>query len=67
MVAYDINLIKLEARKELARRSFWDYCKLMAASFYIEEKEYLKDLCYSLQDFIESDRKILVINMPPRL
>lgn len=67
MVAYDMKLIKLEAKKELARRNFWDYCCLFAPDFYNESKEYLLDLCSKLQDFVESDKKILVINMPPRL
>ena len=31
------------------------------------KKEYLKDLCNQLQSFIDSNKKILVINMPPRL
>lgn len=67
MVAYDMELIKLEARKELARRNFWDYCCLFAPDFYRENKGYLLDLCNKLQEFVESDQKILVINMPPRL
>lgn len=67
MVAYDKEFIRLEARKELARREFWYYCKLFASDFYTEEKHYLKDLCEQLQQFIESDKKILVVNMPPRL
>lgn len=66
MVAYDMELIKLEAMKELARRNFWDYCCLFAPDFYKKEKIYLKDLCNKLQNFIESDKKILVVNMPPR-
>ena len=32
-----------------------------------DKKEYLKDLCNQLQSFIDSNKKILVINMPPRL
>ena len=64
---YDKELIKLEAKKELARRDFWYYCKLLGKKdFYNDRKEYLKDLCNQLQSFIDSDKKILVINMPPR-
>ena len=51
---------------ELARREFWSYCKLMAPGFYREDRPYLKELCTHLQAFCESDRKVLVINMPPR-
>ena len=64
---YDKELIKLEAKKELARRDFWYYCKLLGKKdFYNDRKEYLKDLCNQLQSFIDSNKKILVINMPPR-
>lgn len=62
----DRELIRLEAKKELARRSFWDYCKLRASDFYKEDRLYLKELCNKLQTFYESDKKIMVINMPPR-
>nr|DAW58364.1 MAG TPA: Terminase [Caudoviricetes sp.] len=67
MGVYDKELIKLEAKKELARRDFWYYCKLLGKKdFYNDKKEYLKDLCNQLQSFIDSSKKILVINMPPR-
>ena len=49
-----------------AKRHFWDYCKLKAPDFYTDERPFLKDMCDRLQDFIESDKKILVINLPPR-
>ena len=64
----DMELIKLEAKKELTRRNFWEYCKLFdhKKDFYIEDKHYLKNLCDTLQSFMESENKILVINMPPR-
>ena len=66
-MTYDKELIKLEAKKELARRDFWYYCKLLGKKdFYNDKKEYLKDLCNQLQSFIDSNKKILVINMPPR-
>lgn len=64
------NIIKEELRKqarlELARRDFFDYCKLMASDFYKEDREFLKDVCYQLQNFYQSNEKICVINMPPR-
>ena len=67
MVVFDKELIKLEAKKELARRYFWYYCKLLGKKgFFSNRKEYLKDLCTQLQDFVDSDKKILVVNMPPR-
>lgn len=58
--------IKEQARLELARRDFFEYCKLTASDFYKEERAFLKDLCYQLQDFYKSDEKVCVINMPPR-
>lgn len=58
--------LKKQARLELARRDFFEYCKLTASDFYKEERVFLKDLCYQLQDFYKSDEKICVINMPPR-
>ena len=58
--------LKKQARLELARRDFFEYCKLTASDFYEEERNFLKDLCYQLQDFYKSDEKVCVINMPPR-
>ncbi len=58
--------IVYQAKLELARRDFWDYCKLTAPDFYKESRPFLKDMCYQLQSFYESDEKILVINLPPR-
>ena len=58
--------IQNQARYELARRYFWDYCKLKAPTFYKEDRKFLKNECNKLQEFYESDKKILVINKPPR-
>lgn len=58
--------LKKQARLELARRNFFDYCKLMAPDFYKQDREFLKNVCNQLQDFYKSDEKICVINMPPR-
>ena len=55
-----------QARLELARRDFFEYCRLMAPDFYKEDRHFLKDMCYQLQNFYESDEKVCVINMPPR-
>lgn len=55
-----------EAKLELARRDFWYFCKLTAKDFYTDKRPFLHDLCNQLQTFIESDEKILVINLPPR-
>ena len=58
--------IEERARISLARKVFWNYCKLKAPDFYNENRPFLKDMCNTLQEFIESDKRILVINLPPR-
>ena len=58
--------VREQARYELARRSFWKYCKLKAPDFYREDRKYLKEFCNALQDFLLSPKKVIVINMPPR-
>ena len=55
-----------QAKLELARREFFFYCHLMAPDFYRTDRTYLVELCDRLQKFMESDTKVLVINMPPR-
>lgn len=63
----DKQLLKLYARMELSRRSFWEYCKFTAPDFYTEERHFLKDLAERLQWFIEeADEQFMVVNMPPR-
>lgn len=51
---------------ELARRRLWWYCKLMAGDFYTDDRVYLRHVCDTLQEFYESDDRILVMCMPPR-
>lgn len=61
--------LKRQARLELARRDFFEYCKLTASDFYKEDRLFLKQMCNDLQKFYESNKpedKILVVNMPPR-
>ena len=57
-------LIQL-AKIEKARREFWWYCKLLYPSFYKENREYLKELCYALQNFYYNDDEYMIINAPP--
>jgi len=59
------ELIK-QARLELARRDFFEYCKLTAPDFYKDSRTYLKNMCNELQSFYESDEQFLVITLPPR-
>ena len=61
-----MDAIKLEAKKELARREFFYFCNLMAGDFYREDREFLNELCTEMQDFYYSDDDVLVVNIPPR-
>lgn len=59
--------IKLEAKKELSRREFWEYCKFTSPDFYKEDRFFLKDMAQKLQWFVEeAEEQIAVINVPPR-
>lgn len=60
------KLIQRGAQIELARRDFWWYCHLKAPDFYTSDRQFLKDFCKCLQDFVEGDDRIMIINMPPR-
>ena len=51
---------------ELARREFWEYCKLLHKDFYREDREFLKELCFKLQDFYYNDDEFMIVNEPPR-
>lgn len=54
-------------RIELARRDFWEYCKLTSPDFYKESRPYLREMAETLQWFIEEAKEqILVLNLPPR-
>ena len=60
------DIVKQGARLELARRNFFDYCRIKAPSFYKKDRGFLVDLCNQLQDFWKSDEEVMIINMPPR-
>nr|DAY51580.1 MAG TPA: Terminase [Caudoviricetes sp.] len=62
----DKEQIRLEAKKELARREFFFYCNAMAPDFYKPDRKYLIAVCNEFQDFIESDNKVMIVNLPPR-
>ena len=58
---------RLQLRLELARKDFWEFCKLLAPDFYMESRPYLKDICNQMQAFAENpDERVMVINCPPR-
>lgn len=60
------DYVREQAKYELARRCFWDYCKLTSPEDYRDDREFLSDMCNELQDFINSDDRVMVINLPPR-
>lgn len=62
----DKRIIALGARCELARRRFFYYAQLKNPKFYKVSREYLVQLCDALEDFMKSDKKLLVMNIPPR-
>ena len=56
-----------QLKYELARREFFYYCHLQAPDFYRKDRDYLVELCNTLQEFYEDpDAKVLIMNMPPR-
>ena len=59
-------MIQMGARCELARRDFFEYCRLKAPDFYKRNRAYLVEFCRRLQDFINSSDNVLIINAPPR-
>ena len=61
-----IKVIKREIKLELARKDFWEFCRLIDPKFYKKNRKYLRELCSKLQAFYESDKKALIVNMPPR-
>lgn len=58
--------IAFGAKLQLARIKFKYYCQLVAPDFYKPDREYLNNLCDTLQDFYFSDDEVLIINIPPR-
>lgn len=60
------DYVKQEAKKELARRSFWDFEQLLYPDLFTDERKLLKDVAKTLQDFIENnDKHYLVLSLPP--
>ena len=60
-----LEQLQLAAKIELARRNFFEFCHLLMPNFYKRDRKYLVDMCNELQSFVESDDKLLVINLPP--
>lgn len=54
------------AKRELARRDFFEYCNLKAEDFYKYGRTYLIELADAMQDFLTSEDDVLIVNEPPR-
>ena len=61
-----IKQLQRAASIELARRDFFHFCSLLAPNFYKEDRPYIVKICKELQEFINSDKKYIIINVPPR-
>lgn len=58
--------VKLEAKKELARRYFWDFEQLLYPEVFTDDKVLLKKVADTLQEFYEnSEKHYLVLSLPP--
>lgn len=58
--------VRLEARKELARRNFWDFEQLLYPELFRDERKLLKNMADTIQDFVEdSNKHFLVLSVPP--
>ena len=58
------KLIEL-ARLEKARRSFYNYCKVMHPEFYKDTRPFLIDMCNKMEEFYYNDKEYMLINLPP--
>lgn len=58
--------VKIEVRKELARREFWAFEKALYPKLFTEDRPLLKDIANQLQHFVdESNKHYLVMSIPP--
>ena len=58
--------LREQLKCELARRDFFEYCKLLHPDFYKEERLFLVELCEKLQEFYYNDDEFMLVNEPPR-
>ena len=58
--------IKDQIKCELARRSFYEYCRVLYPQFYKKERTYLKEMCDMMLEFYYDDTEFMIINAPPR-
>lgn len=57
--------LKKALKKELARRSFWDFCLFFDPEFF-RDRLFLKDIADAFQEIAEGKIKSLSVSMPPR-
>lgn len=58
--------VRLEARKELARRYFWDFEKLLYPQLFTSDRPLLKKMADTMQNFYENSSKhYLILSVPP--
>lgn len=59
--------IRRKAKAQLAKRHLYDFCMVSFPNFYQSDRDFLKDMCYKIEDFVtNSDKHFLVLNAPPR-
>lgn len=58
------DFLKKRIKIMLARKSLWGYCQAIAPDFY--NKDYLKQICDTIQEFEFDDNELLLINIAPR-
>lgn len=58
--------IRLEAKKELARRYFYDFEQLLYPQLFTDERKLLRTVADTMQEFYENSTKhYLVLSLPP--
>ena len=57
--------VKQQIREELARRSYLDYCMLTNGRGWSVGK-HIKYMSEQLEDFLQSNERIMTISMPPQ-
>lgn len=70
----ELELLYLEDECDLARESFYDFCRLKDKTFYTPDKTHLTELCNTLDLFIDGKLikadgepyKKIMINIPPQ-
>lgn len=54
------------AMLDMATKRFYYYCRFRLPQVYTPNRPHLEKLCDALQEFYESDRERMILNLPPR-